>query len=90
MVVAVATTVDPWSTFTVAPEIGVVPLAAVIFPEIVPVVINVNVTPLLADPPTVTTKGPVVAPEGTGATMFVLLQLEGVDVVPLKVIVLFP
>src|SRR5579859_4872183 len=51
---------------------------------------TVKLTPLLALPPTVTTTGPVVAPEGTGATIFVLLQLVGVAVVPLNLIVLVP
>jgi len=51
---------------------------------------NVNVTPLLACPATVTTTGPVEAPAGTGATILVSVQLEGVATVPLKVIVLDP
>ena len=51
---------------------------------------TVKVTPLLADPPTVTTTDPVVAPEGTGVTMVVALQLVGVAAVPLKVTVLVP
>jgi len=51
---------------------------------------TVNVTPLLALPLTVTTTEPVVAPEGTGATIFVLLQLVGVAVVPLNFTVLVP
>ncbi len=51
---------------------------------------TLKVTPLLANPPTVTTTGPVVAPVGTGATMLVALQLVGVAVVPLKVTVLVP
>jgi hypothetical protein len=45
---------------------------------------------LLATPPTVTTIGPVVAPVGTGATIWVLLQLVGVAAVPLNTIVLPP
>src|SRR5258705_2756560 len=44
---------------------------------------TVNLTPLLATPPTVTTTLPVVAPAGTGATMLVADQLVGVAVVPL-------
>jgi hypothetical protein len=51
---------------------------------------TVNVTPLLATPPTVTTRLPVVAPLGTGTTMFVALQLVGVPAVPLNVTVLVP
>jgi hypothetical protein len=39
--------------------------------------LTVNETPLLATPPTVTTTFPVVAPEGTGTTIAVLLHLWG-------------
>jgi hypothetical protein len=52
--------------------------------------VSVKGTPLLDTPPTVTTTGPVVAPEGTGATMVVALQLVGLAVVPLNVTVLLP
>jgi hypothetical protein len=52
--------------------------------------LTVNVTPLLATPPTVTTTFPVVVPVGTGAVMLVALQAVGVAVVPLKVNVLVP
>jgi hypothetical protein len=55
-----------------------------------PATVTVNVTPLLAKPPTVTTTLPVVAPAGTGAVMLVALQLVGVAAVPLKVTVLVP
>ena len=48
------------------------------------VVLTVKLTPLLATPPTVTTTLPVVAPDGTGATMLVALQLVGVAAVPLN------
>src|SRR5262249_2244975 len=51
---------------------------------------TVNVAPLLALPPTVTTTGPVVAPLGTDVAMLVLLQLVAVAVAPLKVMVLDP
>src|SRR6266849_5150278 len=51
---------------------------------------TVKLTPLLATPPTVTTTFPVVAPAGTGATMLVALQLDGVANVPLNVTVLVP
>ena len=51
---------------------------------------TVKVTPLLASPPTVTTTLPVVAPVGTGTTMLVADQLEGVACVPLNVTVLVP
>jgi hypothetical protein len=51
---------------------------------------TLKLTPLLAVLPTVTTTLPVVAPAGTGATMFVVLQLVGVAVVPLNLTVLVP
>jgi hypothetical protein len=47
-------------------------------------------TALLAEPATLTTTLPVAAPLGTGATMFVLLQLDGVAGLPLNVTVLEP
>jgi len=53
-------------------------------------VVTVNVMPLLATPPTVTTTSPVVAPVGTGATMFVAPQLVGMAAVPLNLTVLYP
>lgn len=52
--------------------------------------VTVKGIPLLACPPTVTTTLPVVAPAGTGTTMLVALQLEGVAAVPLKVTLLAP
>ena len=52
--------------------------------------VTVKAEPLLAMPPTVTTTLPVVAPEGTGTVMLVLLQLVGVAAVPLNVTVLVP
>ena len=51
---------------------------------------TVKFTLWLAIPPTVTTKGPVDAPLGTGTAICVLLQLVGVPAIPLKVIVLLP
>src|SRR5262249_59817478 len=57
---------------------------------IVGATVTVNATPALARPPTVTTTLPVVAPDGTGATMLVADQLVGVAVVPLNVTVLVP
>src|SRR6185369_3930437 len=51
---------------------------------------TVNVSALLATPPTVTTTLPVVAPVGAGTTMLVALQLVGVPVVPLNLMVLVP
>jgi hypothetical protein len=63
-------------------------------PDPLSLTVNVNVTvkviPLLANPPTVTTTGPVVAPDGTGATIDVALQLVGVAAVPLKVTLFVP
>ena len=53
-------------------------------------VVTVNVTPLLATPPTVTTTFPDVAPLGTGRVMLVALQLVGVPAVPLNFTVLVP
>lgn len=49
-----------------------------------------NPAPLLASPPTVTYKGPKVAPVGTGAVILVALQFVGVAAAPLNVIVLVP
>lgn len=46
--------------------------------------------PLLVTPPTVTRTFPVVAPEGTGTTMLVVLQLVGTAAMPLNVTVLVP
>src|SRR5260221_5039770 len=52
--------------------------------------VTVKATPLLATPETVTTMIPVVAPFGTGATIFVDVQLVGGAGVPLNVTVLVP
>ncbi len=52
--------------------------------------VTVNVTPLLACPPTVTTTGPVRVPGGTWITILVSFQLDGVAVAPLKLTVLLP
>jgi hypothetical protein len=57
---------------------------------IVAVGTTVNVMPLLVTPPTVTTTVPVVAPVGTGVTMFVADHDVGVAANPLKVTVLVP
>ena len=51
---------------------------------------TVNCRPLLDDPPTVTTTGPVEAPDGTVATMLVLVQVETDAGKPLNVTVLLP
>jgi len=54
-------------------------------------VVTVNVTPLLATPPTFTTTFPVVAPLGTVTAMPVALQLDAAPApVPLNVTVLVP
>ena len=50
----------------------------------------VKTTPLLAWPATVTITGPVVAPEGAGTTILLLLQDVGVAETPLNVTVLVP
>jgi len=52
--------------------------------------VTVKGRPLLATPPTVTMTLPVVAPTGTGTSMLVAVQLEGVPTVPLNVTVLVP
>jgi len=52
--------------------------------------ITVNVSALLASPPTVTTTLPEVAPAGTGTTMLVADHVVGVAAVPLNVTVLVP
>jgi len=52
--------------------------------------VTLNATLLLANPPTVTTTLPVVAPVGTAAPMLVALQLVGVAAIPLNVTVLAP
>lgn len=87
------TVLEPW----VAPKFTpVIVTEAPTAPEvglrlvIAGVVVTVKATPLLAAPPTVTTTLPEVAPDGTGATMLVELQLVGVAAVPLKVTVLVP
>src|SRR5713226_5497095 len=67
-----------------------VPTAPAVGVRLVMLGATVKLTPLLATPPTVTTTFPVVAPAGTGATMLVPLQLDGVAAVPLNVTVLVP
>ena len=52
--------------------------------------VTVKVTPLLGTPLTATTTGPVVALEGTGAIMLLVLQELGVAATPLNVNVLVP
>jgi hypothetical protein len=51
---------------------------------------TLKATPVLDNPPTVTTTSPVLAPDGTGVTIEVAVQLAGAAVVPLKVTVLVP
>jgi len=67
-----------------------VPAAAAFGEMLLIVGATANATPLLASPPTVTTTGPVVAPEGTGTAMLAVLQFVGEAVVPLNVTVLVP
>ena len=52
--------------------------------------VTVNVTPLLARPPTVTMTGPLAAPPGTGTVRLVALHVVGVATMPPKVTVLEP
>ena len=47
--------------------------------------VTVNTTPLLGTPPTFTSTFPVVAPDGTGAVILVLVQLEALVWSPLNV-----
>jgi hypothetical protein len=82
-------TVFDCSAATVAPLIAAPPLELVTVPVMVPVP-TVKLTPTLARPATVTTTGPVVALDGTAATIFALPQLEGVARTPLKLMVLNP
>jgi hypothetical protein len=51
---------------------------------------TVKLVPVLETPETVTTTFPVVAPEGTGATILESVQLVGVAEVPLNLTVLVP
>jgi hypothetical protein len=51
---------------------------------------TLKLTPLLDNPPTITTTFPVVAPAGTGTTICVALQFVGVAITPLNVTVLVP
>ena len=46
--------------------------------------VTANAAPSLTWPPTITTTLPLVAPTGTGTTIFVLLQLLGVAATPLN------
>jgi hypothetical protein len=89
-----ATVLDPWLAPKFVPVIVTeVPTAPDVGFRVVitgAVALTVNVTPLLAVPPTVTTTLPVVAPVGTDTTMLVALQLVGVPAVPLNLTVLVP
>jgi hypothetical protein len=77
-----------WTTTGNAdPATGLLPLLTKVIASLV---VTVNVTPLLATPPTVTTTGPVIALAGTGELILVALQLLGVADTPLKVTVLAP
>jgi hypothetical protein len=55
-----------------------------------PEVLTVNVMPLLAMPPTVTTTFPVIAPAGTVTTMLVAVQVVTEAAIPLNFTVLVP
>lgn len=52
--------------------------------------VTVNVALLLWEPPTVTTTGPLVAPEGTVTLIMLASQLVTVKGAPFRVAVLFP
>ena len=85
------TWLEPWDEPKFKPVmVTEVPAAPEVGEILLIVGATVNATPLLAKLATVTTTGPVVAPEGTGTAMLVLAQLVGEAVVPLKVTVLFP
>ena len=73
------------------PEIVIdVPMGAELDDKLAIAGVTVNVIPLLEAPFTLTTTGPVVAPEGTGAWMLPLAQLVGDAFDPLNVTVLVP
>jgi hypothetical protein len=81
----------PWVVPKLEPVIvSVAPTAPDVGDKLAMLGKTVKVTPLLATPPTVITTGPVVAPVGTRATIFVVAQLVGTAVVPLNVTVLLP
>jgi hypothetical protein len=67
-----------------APDEGLTPVT------VIGVGATVNRTPLLEPAEVLTTTLPVEAPNGTGTTMLVALQLVGVAGVPLNVTVLAP
>ena len=87
------TTLVPWLAPKFWPEIVTAVPAAPVEGEM-PVMLGpgdtVKAKLLLLIPPAVTTRGPVVAPEGTGTTMLPSLQLKGVATVPLKVTLPLP
>jgi hypothetical protein len=81
----------PWVAPKLVPVIVTeVPIGAELGDRLVIPGVTVKLAPLLADPATVTTTLPVVAPVGTGTAMLVALQLVGVVLVPLNVTVLQP
>ena len=88
-VVADAITALDFSTSTIAPDTGLPDAAAVTAPVTDPLPTE-NVIELLATPPSVTTRGPLVAAAGTGVTIAEFVQLAGVAGAPLNVIVLDP
>lgn len=85
------TELEPWLDPKFVPEmvteVAIFPELGLI-PEMLGAGTTVKVTPLLWMPPTVTTTGPVVAPDGTGTMMLVELQFETGASVPLNVTVL--
>ena len=85
------TVLEPWLDPKEVPVIvTVAPTAPLIGDRVVMLGVTVKPKPLLALPPTVTTTLPLVAPEGTVATIDVGLQPVAVAAVPLNVTVLVP
>jgi len=85
------TVLVPWLEPKLLPVIvTLVPAAPLVGDRLVMLGATVKLNPLLAVPPTVTTTLPLVAPEGTVATIEVGLQPVAVAAVPLNVTVLVP
>ena len=85
------TVLVPWVVPKVVPEIvTAVPATPEVGERLVIPGTTVNDVPLLFTPLARTTTLPVVAPEGTGTTIAVVLQLLGLAKVPLKETVLVP
>jgi hypothetical protein len=89
-----ATVLDAWLAPKFVPvivtEVATAPDVGLRLVMVGALALTVNVTPLLAAPPTVTTTLPVVAALGTLTTIAVAVQPVGVAAVPLNVTVLDP